>query len=65
MVDIESVDRDTGQVMDTAGNIGQVLHWLDDDSAVCDAAEATRAIVVIGCGYMTVNLRPFIQVSIH
>lgn len=65
MVDIEMLDRVTGECQDTAGNLGHVTNWLDKNGAACDPADAIVAIAYCGCHWMSIDIRQLHQVSVH
>lgn len=66
MVDIESVDLETGEVLDDMGNIGQVTKWIDRHANECESGEdAVVAFAYCGFKWWAIDLRRFHTVSVH
>lgn len=65
LVEIETVDRDTGVVMDTAGNVGQVTSWYDAYGDPCPADRAVYCVCWCAGYWAQIQLNRCYRVSIH
>lgn len=66
MVEIEAVNRETGEVLDSMGEVGQVVSWFDAAGReIQDGRDAVAAKAYVGYRWWSIDLRQFQTVSIH
>jgi hypothetical protein len=66
MVCIIAVNLETGEVIDSMDNVGQVTNWIGRDGGeLPDAAGAVVAVAFCGFRWWSIDLREFQTVSVH